>query len=235
MISSNLNQTRTSQMMNTTLIMQQAKTNMLKQQLRTGDVLNESILNLYDTTPRESFVPKQYESFAYSDMQIPLPHNQCMMTPLEEARILQALDIQPHEIVLEVGTGTGFLTALLSRQAKRVISIDYFAEITDQAKVHLREQNCTNVNLYTGDGHQGLIEKAPFDVIIFTGALNALTETHRMQLLPKGRLLAIIGGSQVQQVELHTLHENGSWSNITLFDTALPELINPYSSSPFIF
>ena len=104
--------------------------NMIKQQLRTGNVLNESILALYEKFPRENFVPSLYSSMAYSDMQVPLAHGQCMMTPLEEGLILQALALKGHETVLEVGTGTGFFTALLSQLCKKVISVDYFSEFT---------------------------------------------------------------------------------------------------------
>ena len=103
---------------------QSTRINMVKQQLRTGDVLNSSILDLYTEIPREEFVPNQFKHFAYSDMQIDLAHEQRMMTPLEEAKLLQALDLRGNEVVLEVGTGTGFLTALLSRLCKKVISID---------------------------------------------------------------------------------------------------------------
>ena len=111
--------------------------NMIKQQLRTGNVLNESILSLYKTIPREDFVPQQLQHFAYTDAQLAIGHNERMMTPLEEATLLQALNLQGHEIVLEIGTGTGFLTALLSRLCKTVISIDYYAEFTKNAKENL--------------------------------------------------------------------------------------------------
>lgn len=113
---------------------QHAKVNMIKQQLRTGDVLNESILDLFETIPRDNFVPASMQQFAYADMQIPLAHDQQMLTPLEEGQILQALALQGHETVLEVGTGTGYLTVLLSKLAKQVISIDYFPKFTEEAE-----------------------------------------------------------------------------------------------------
>lgn len=125
---------------------QSARINMVKQQLRTGDVLNESILNLYDVVPRHEFVPEQYSHFAYSDMQIPLNHGQCMLTPLEEGTILQALNLKGHETVLEVGTGTGFFTALLSKLCKKVLSVDYYSDFTNTASHHLKNINATTLN-----------------------------------------------------------------------------------------
>ncbi|AHE66548.1 protein-L-isoaspartate O-methyltransferase family protein [Legionella oakridgensis] len=209
--------------------------NMIKQQLRTGDVLDESILELYKTIPRDEFVPNDYKHFAYSDMQISLPHGQRMMTPLEEAQMLQALALNGNETVLEVGTGTGFLTALLSRLAKQVISLEYFADFTANARRKLTEHHCTNVELITGDACRGWLDKAPYDVMIFTGALDALTETHRLQLLPGGKLFAIIGKEPIMQGQLHTLGYNNQWQEKLIFETNIPPLINKLKPKEFVF
>lgn len=214
---------------------QNARLNMIKQQLRTGDVLDETILALYTEIPREDFVPESMRSFAYSDLQIPLHHGQRMMTPLEEGRILQALNLQGHETVLEVGTGTGYLTALLSRRATKVISLDYFEDFTRQAKKNLEASQCLNVELITGDACQGWLDRAPYDVIVMTGAIDALSETLRLQILPGGKLLTIVGREPVMQCLLLELDHQGRWSEHMLFNTTLPPLINKYKTKTFIF
>ena len=210
-------------------------TNMIKQQLRTGDVLNDNILALYNVIARDEFVPNLYKDFAYSDMQIELAHQQRMMTPLEEGKIVQALELNGHETVLEVGTGTGFLTALLSRLSKKVISIDYFADFTTSARQKLNQYHCDNVELYTGDAHSGWLDQAPYDVIVFTGALESLTESHRLQLLPGGKLFAIIGKEPVMQGQLHTLDHKGNWKKEIIFETNIPPLINKLKPNDFVF
>jgi protein-L-isoaspartate(D-aspartate) O-methyltransferase len=212
-----------------------ARDNMVKQQLRTNDVLNESILNLYETMPRHEFVPEEYKYFAYSDMQIPLAYGQRMLTPLEESTILQALDLKGHETVLEVGTGSGFLTALLSRLCKHVISIDYYQEFSTLARAKLKDHHYENIELITGDGSRGCLEKAPFDVMVFTGAVDSLTETHKLQLLPGGKLFVIEGRSPVMQASLYQLDHDQSWTESLLFETDIPALIDPLKAKEFIF
>ena len=211
------------------------RTNMVKQQLRTGDVLDETILSLYNHIPRDEFVPPQFKHFAYSDMQIQLAHQQYMLTPLEEAKLLQSLGLQGHEVVLEVGTGTGFLTALLSRLSKKIISIDYFSDFTNNARRNLDQHHCTNVELLTGDAHDGYLEKAPYDVIVFSGAIEYLTETQRLQLLPGGKLFAIIGKDPVMQGQLHRLNHEGQWEMDVIFETYTPPFINKSKPNDFVF
>lgn len=222
-------------MSNPSMINQTARTNMIKQQLRTGNVLDERVLALYNDVPRDKFLPFKFQSFAYSDMQIPLPHEQCMMTPLEEALLLQSLALKSHETVLEIGTGSGFLTALLSRLCKKVISVDYYADFTLNARRKLAEQQCSNVELFTGDASQGWLDLAPYDVIVFTGALEALTEIQRLQLLPGGRLFAIMGTQPVMQGQLHELDHDGVWHERLVFETCLPPLINNLKQNNFVF
>jgi protein-L-isoaspartate(D-aspartate) O-methyltransferase len=212
-----------------------ARINMVKQQLRTGDVLNESILNLYDVIHRHDFVPEPFTDFAYSDMQIPLPHGQKMLTPLEEGTILQALKLTGSEFVLEVGTGTGFLTAMLSKLCKNVLSIDYFSEFTNNAQKLLDKHHCDNVTLITGDGTKGWLENAPYDVIVFTGALEKLSEVHFLQIMSGGRIFAIEGKSPVMQGRLHQLDHKNSWQKSMLFETDTPQLIDQIKPKEFVF
>lgn len=214
---------------------QNARLNMVKQQLRAGDVLDEAILDLFEELPRHKFVPTAMQDFAYSDMQIPLAHGQRMMTPLEEGILIQALALQGHETVLEIGTGSGFLTALLSRRCKKVLSIDYYPEFTQQARAKLNEYNCSNVELLTADACRGWLDKAPYDVVIFTGASEALNETQRLQVLPGGKLFAIIGKEPIMQGQLHTLDHNGQWYTKLLFETSIPPLIDKLKPKEFVF
>lgn len=209
--------------------------NMITQQLRTGDVLNEQILTLFNEIPRHNFVPSHLQHFAYSDMQIELSHQQRMMTPLEEAMLLQALDLLGSETVLEVGTGSGFLTALLSRLSKKVISVDYFQDLTVNAANHLRQHECSNVELFTGDACHGWFDRAPYDVIVLTGAIEAITETHKLQVLPGGKLFAIVGKSPIMQGQLHRLSHDNTWSVEVIFETCLPPLIDHLKLTDFVF
>ena len=214
---------------------QNSRINMITQQLRTGNVLNENILSLYDELPRDAFVPENMQNFAYSDLQLPLPHNECMMTPLEEASILQALALEGHENILEIGTGSGFLTALLSRRCHHVTSIDYYADLTESAGKKLAKHHCNNVTLHTGNAYHGWLDKAPFDVVVYTGALHALEDMHRLQVLPGGKLFAVVGDKPCMQGQLHHLDHHETWHAEVLFETMLPPLINTTTPKTFIF
>ena len=208
--------------------------NMIKQQLRTGNVLNETILSLYDTLPRHAFVPDELKHIAYSDLQLPLPHQQRMMTPLEEATILQELALKGHEHVLEIGTGSGFLTALLSRLCQHVTSIDIYSDFTEHARKALATHQCENTTLLTGDASRGWLDGAPYDVVIYTGALPQLTDMHRLQVLPGGQLFAVVGEAPIMQGQRHTLNHQKAWQTRLLFETELPLLIT-HATAPKTF
>lgn len=214
---------------------QAARSNMIKQQLRTGDVLNETILALFNEFHRDEFVPEAFKPFAYSDMQITLAHQQHMLTPLEEALILQALALKGHETVLEVGTGSGFLTALLSRLCKKVVSVDYYADLTNYARRNLEAHHCENVELFTGDACRGWLDKAPYDVIVFTGSLEKLDDTQKLQITPNGKLFAIIGKGPVMQGQLLTLDSDETWHTKIVFETNVPPLIDKMKQRDFVF
>lgn len=212
-----------------------ARTNMISQQLRTGNVLDEAVLQLYVTIPREEFVPNEFKPFAYSDMQIALAHEQCMMTPLEEAKLLQSLQLQGHEVILEIGTGTGFLTALLSKRCQKVISVDCHASFTSQARQKLSEYQCHNVELVTEDASRGRFAQAPYEIIIITSAIEAITDTLRLQVLAGGKLFAIVGKGPVMQGQLHTLSHDGQWQEELVFETCVPPLIDTLKPKEFVF
>lgn len=218
-------------MLNTAL----AQSNMVKQQLRTGNVLNNTILNLYQTLPREYFVPREYKQFAYSDLQIPLGDGQTMLTPLEEATILQALKLNGTETVLEVGTGSGYFTALLAQCAHHVVSVDNNKAFTEKASKNLTQFNIENVTLYTGDAHRGWMDKAPYDVIVLTGAIDELTDIFRPQLMKGGKLFAIIGKDKAMQGTLFQLNQDDSWTKNVLFETSISRLMASHEAESFTF
>lgn len=209
--------------------------NMIKQQLRTGDVLNEDILELYNEIQRHDFLPKDKKPFAYSDLQIPLAHDQRMLTPLEEGSILQAIKLKGHETVLEIGTGTGFLTALLCRLSRKVISVDCFADFTKTATNNLQKYHCNNVELITADGSQGWIENAPYDLIVMTGAIKSVSETLLLQIVPGGKLFAIVGQEPVMKAMLYELDHKNQWTKKMLFETCIPSLISAVQHKEFTF
>lgn len=217
------------------MITDESITNMIKQQLRTGDVLSDDILQLYEQIKREDFVPEEMKHFAYSDMQIPLKHGQRMLTPLEEGKILNALDLKGHENILEVGTGSGFFTALLAKLGKQVTSVDYNREFTELANKHLNNEGIRNVTCITGDAYNGWMDGAPYDVIVFTGAIDTVTEGHRLQILPGGKLFAIHGSEPIMQGTLYTLDHDEQWSETLVFETCVPPLVNQLKPNSFVF
>lgn len=213
----------------------QAKINMIKQQLRTAEVLDPKILDLYFSIDRAHFVPKEYADFAYSDRQIPLRHNQRMLTPTEEGRILQHLQLTGKETVLEIGTGTGFFTALLSQLAQKVVSIEYFSDLTKDAESNLAAYNIDNVELITGDAAKGWLDGAPFSVVVMSAAVEQLEVSHRLQVLPGGKLFAIVGRDPVMYGQLHSLSHDEQWSMEELFETNIPMMIDKSKPKEFVF
>lgn len=212
-----------------------ARLNMIKQQLRPCEVLDDRLLRYLDELPREAFVPEGLQELAYSDTNIPIGHDQVMMTPFEESSMLQALKIQPHETVLEIGTGTGYVTALLAKMSKFVVSVEHFADFTLQAKAKLDQFNIKNVELITANGARGYVEKAPFDVIVFTGSLPAIPKILRPQLLFKGRLFAILGSAPLMEANVITRVEEHEWQTQKLFETCIQPLLDIKHPSKFVF
>lgn len=208
---------------------------MITQQLKTCGIHSEAVLTLLSETPREDFLPEELRDLAFSDSRIPLDHGQSMMTPLEEATILQALDIQKEQTVLEIGTGSGYLTALLAKQAKQVISIEYHADLTQSAEKKLRHHQINNVTLITGDGIHGHLDKAPYDIIVITGSIDELDKCFHPQLLQGGKLFAIIGTGPAKKACLFTLDKADQWSIEVLFETNIAPLVNRYKKSSFQF
>lgn len=214
--------------------LQQARQNMVLQQIRPWDVLDQRVLDLLEEMPREDFVPESYRKVAYADITIPLGHAEVMMPPRVEARMLQALNIQPHETVLEIGTGSGFVTALLAKLARHVYSVDIHPEFTAAAIQKLAAHEIINATLETGDAARGWSNCGQVDVIAITGSLPILPEVFEQSLKPGGRLFAIVGDSPAMQTLLITRLSEDEFRREILFETDLPALRNAAQPNRFV-
>jgi len=214
---------------------QLARHNMVVQQIRPCNVINDHLLGLLESVPREAFVPADCENLAYADTQIPLGHGQAMMKPLVEANMLQALNVQPKETVLEIGTGSGFVTALLAKSARHVFSIEINPELSAAAAHNLAEQGITNVTLEVGDASNGWDEHAPYDVIAVTGSLPVLEERFQHCLRVGGRLFVITGEGPAMEAVLITRVSHNEWRHKSLFETDIAPLQNAVTPQHFVF
>ena len=219
----------------TTLAMrEQARFNMIEQQIRTWEVLDPVVLNLLNQVPREGFVPEAYQGLAFADLEIPIGHGQTMLSPKLEARMLQALEICKAETVLEIGTGSGYMTALLAKQAQEVFSIERITELSASAAQKLVAHGISNVVLEVGDGANRWSDGS-YDVIVLTGSVPMIPTAFEHQLNPGGRLLAVVGEAPVMQAVLVTCISSGIYSRITLFETCIPQLVNAVQPQRFAF
>jgi protein-L-isoaspartate(D-aspartate) O-methyltransferase len=214
---------------------EQSRFNMVEQQIRPWDVLNQHILDLLFKLHREDFVPEAHRALAFIDMEIPLGHGQTMWTPKLEARVLQELDVRPIDRVLEIGTGSGYLTALLATQAAEVVSVDIEPEFTASATQKLRAHGFDNVVLHTGDAARDWPDEAGFDVIVLTGSTPLLSDALLRRLKIGGRLFAIMGEAPVMTAQLITCTAPGANHRVTLFETCVAPLLNAPQPAAFVF
>ncbi len=215
--------------------LEQARFNMVQQQVRPWDVLDQRVLDLLQQIPRDQFVPTEYRNLAYADIETPIGNGQRMMFPRIEGRMLQALDIRPDDRILEIGTGSGYVTACLAKLGGEVISLDIRPEFTEQARSRLEAQGIKNVELRSDDGLAGRTEGGPFDVIAVTGSLPESPESLERQLNLDGRLFAVIGQAPTMEATLVTRVGEESWRSEEVFETVLAPLENLPSRSQFHF
>jgi len=213
---------------------EQARLNMIEQQIRTWEVLDQDVLELLNDIHREDFVPDNYQQLALADISIRLAHDQVMMTPKLEARLLQAVAMQKQDRALEIGTGSGYLTALLAKSAQHVDSVDIFADFCHEARAKLENYQLNNVQLHTGDPLSGWQGEPPYDVIVVTGSLPQLDPALPDQLAAGGRLFVILGESPVMDASLITRVGENECTCEVLFETDLPALIGADPSPPFL-
>jgi len=201
-----------------------ARQNMIENQVRPWEVLDPRVLDVLAAVRREDFVPARYRNLAFADLALPIGHGQTMMKPTVEGRMLQALGLNGEERVLEIGTGTGFVTACLARLAGKVDSIELHADLADAARSRLAAAGATNVRIEVADAVRGFDTKERYDVVVVTGAVYALPERFRSWVATGGRLFAIVGESPAMQALLFTRADDAHWREESLFETDLPYL-----------
>ena len=219
-----------------------ARFNMIEQQIRTWEVLDQSVLALLGTVRREGFVPPSLRSMAFVDAQVPLlegePGGPCMLEPKVEARLLQELQVQRHEKVLEIGTGSGFMAALLAHRAMQVTTLECRPALVQMASDNLRRNGVLNVNVEevsAAEGARGLPGEAPFDVILLSGSVAQVPRALLEQLKVGGRLAAVIGEQPIMRARLFTRVGETAWSDVDLFDTVAPRLQGFAELGRFVF
>ena len=214
---------------------EQARFNMVEQQIRPWEVLDGRVLELRESIQREDFVPVRYRKLAFADIDIPLECGQVMMRPKIEARLLQALDIQPDETVLEIGTGSGFVTACLAAMAKRVVSVEIHEELHREAAVKLADKGVTNVELFTGDAMDGWQPEQAHDIVVVTGSVVDVPEQFLGWVNPGGRMFVVRGRSPAMEALLMTRLSVTEWTVESLFETDLPALEGATPAQTFTF
>jgi protein-L-isoaspartate(D-aspartate) O-methyltransferase len=215
--------------------LEQARTNMVEQQIRTWEVLDQEVLDLLYVVPREEFVPPQHRALAFSDLELPIGEGERMWQPKLEARVLQELAPRKSERVLEVGTGSGYLTALLAHRAAHVFSVEINPRLAAFGRANLERHGADNVTLETGDAARGWARHAPYDVIVLTGSTPVLPRAFLEQLAPGGRLFAVVGEAPAMRARLITCSAPGAWRSADLFETVIAPLANAEHPPRFRF
>ena len=213
----------------------QARFNMIEQQIRPWDVLDGSVLELLSRIRREDFVPEAHRSLAFADLEIPLPGGQCMLAPRVEARMLQDLALTGTEKVLEVGSGSGFMAALLANRAARVISLEINPELAALARDNLQIAGIHNAEVRVADGAKGLPEEVPFNAIVLSGSVAEVPHALLSQLAVGGRLVAIVGDEPVMRATVITRTSQTNYKTTYPWDTMAPRLQNFAEHARFVF
>ena len=214
---------------------EQARFNMVEQQVKTWEVLDARVLELLETIHREDFVPMRYRKMAFTDMAIPLDHGQTMMKPVVEGRLLQALELNPDETALEIGTGSGFITACLAQLAKHVVSVDVHEQFSNEAASRLKEKGIQNVELETGNAMTGWQPEQAHDVLVVTGSVPSVPDHFRGWVNPGGRIFVVCGEEPAMEAKLLTKLNATEWREESLFETDLARLIDAEKAPEFEF
>ena len=209
----------------------QARFFMVEQQIRPWDVLDPKILDQFMDIPRHEFVAESQQSLAYVDIELPIGHDETMMAPKVEARLLQAVDIDETESVLEVGTGSGFLTAIMANQAESVTTVEIHADLQEQAKARLTHFD--NIEFHVGDASHNWDDDRSYDVIVLTGSVAEMPEIYKNKLNLGGRLAVIVGQAPAMTAQVLTRISESEWEIETLFETELKSLTNAGAKPKF--
>jgi protein-L-isoaspartate(D-aspartate) O-methyltransferase len=217
--------------------MNQARFNMIEQQIRPWEVLDPQVLELLSTVRREDFVPLAHQALAFVDMEIPLGNaaNQVMLAPRVQARLLQDLAVQKTDKVLDIGTGSGFMTALLAHQAASVLSLETDSALAAQAQANLQKAGVTNVTVRQADGSQGAAADGPFDVIVLSGSVAEVPAALLQQLTVGGRLATVVGQEPMMRATVITRNSDTSWTTTEPWDCNAPRLSGFAEPSSFKF
>jgi protein-L-isoaspartate(D-aspartate) O-methyltransferase len=217
--------------------MNQARFNMIEQQIRPWEVLDPQVLELLSVVHREDFVPVAHQALAFVDMEIPLgaAPNQVMLAPRVQARLLQDLAVQKTDKVLEVGTGSGFMAALLAHQAASVLSLEIDSALAAQAQANLQKAGVTNATVRQADGSQGAATDGPFDVIVLNGSVAEVPAAVLQQLTVGGRLAAIVGQEPMMRATVITRNSDTSWTTTEPWDCNAARLSGFAEPSSFKF
>ncbi len=205
---------------------EQARFNMIEQQIRPWNVDDSAVLGLLSSVKREDFVPLAHKTIAFADLAIPLPGGQTMLEPRLQARLLQDAAVQPGDKVLEIGTGSGYMAALLASQAQRVISLEIDAELADMARANLQKAGITNAEVRQADGAKGAAADAPFDVIVLGGSVAEVPQALLAQLKVGGRLVAIVGEEPIMHCQVITRTNETNFKTDEKWDDNAPRLLN---------
>ncbi len=214
---------------------EQARFNMIEQQIRPWDVLDPQVLDLLFVVKREDFVPAAYRNLAFADMEIPLGSGQAMLAPRVEARLLQELAIKKTDKVLEIGTGSGYMAALLAARAEHVVTVENRPELADLARQNLAKAGVSNVSVEVGDGAAGWLQGAPYDAIVVSGSVPVLPQAMLKQLRLGGRLAVIVGEAPVMEAQLITCTADGVFNTVNLFETVVPAIDGVAAKEAFSF
>lgn len=214
---------------------EQARFNMIEQQIRTWDVLDLDVLDLLSVVKREQFVPVACKNLAFADTEIPLPGGETMFTPKLEARLLQEVRAQKHEHVLEIGTGSGYMAALLAHRARHVTSVEILPQLKALAEQNLAANGVDNVTVELGNGAHGWAKDAQYDVIVISGSLPELPPAFLQQVKVGGRIAAILGEAPAMSAHLITRVSETAYEDVKLFETNVKALSDAQTPSPFVF
>lgn len=214
---------------------EQARFNMIEQQIRPWEVLDPQVLDLLFVVKREDFVPTAYRNLAFADMEIPLGDGQVMLAPRVEAKLLQELGIKKTDKVLEIGTGSGYMAALLAARAEHVVTVESRPELAESARQNLERAGVANVTVEIADGAQGWSQSGPYDAIVVSGSLPTLPAALLKQLRVGGRLAVTVGLAPVMQAQLITCTADGIYNTVNLFETVIPAIDGTTPESGFSF
>jgi len=213
--------------------LEEARSQMLGQQIRAWEVLDHRVLSVLGDTPRETFVPETHRDLAFADLEIPLDHGEAMMTPKFEGRLLQALSLDKADHVLEIGTGSGYLTACLAQLAGSIVSVDIYEDFTQGAQATLAPLGLSNIEFRTEDALQ-MAAGEQFDAIAVTGSVPELDDHFVRMLRPGGRLFIVVGREPIMEARVVTMLDRGQSTQESLFESVIKPLVNAERPEAFV-